>query len=77
MDRAAGRITVKLRQIQRLRNYTLAGESRVAMDQQRNHTRALRIAQPVLFGAHDAFYDRIDRLQVAWVRRNRHHDLLA
>ena len=77
MNGAAGGIAVELRKIQRLRHHALAGKSRVAVDQQRNHALAGGVAQAVLLGPHDAFHHRVDRFQVAGIGRDRNRDLAS
>ena len=78
VDRAAGAVTGKLREIQHLRDETLAGESGVTMDEHRDDLLAvLCIAQRTLTGTCHAFYDRIDRFKVARVRREHHADAVA
>ena len=74
---AAGGIAVELRKIERFGHHALAGESRVAVDQQRNHALALGVAEAVLLGADDAFDHRVDGFQVAGIGRHRNHDLAA
>ena len=64
-------IAVELRQIQRLGHHALAGERRVAVDQERDHALALGVAEAVLLRAHDAFDHRIDRFEMARVGRHR------
>ena len=58
VQRAAGAIAIELRKVQRFGNDALAGESGVAVDQQRNDATALGIAEALLLGAHHAFDDR-------------------
>ncbi len=74
---AAGRIAVELREVERLGNNALSSESGIAVDQQRNHLLAFRVAEPVLLGTHNALNHRIDGFQVTGIRRNRHHDFVA
>ncbi len=47
MHRAAGVVTARLRQRQRLHHHALAGECRVTVHDDRQHRRAARIAAPV------------------------------
>ena len=77
MDRAAGPIAFELRKVQRLGHHALAREGRVAMDQQRDHARALRVAEPVLLGPHHAFHHRIHSFQMARIRGERNRDFPA
>ena len=70
VDRAAGAIAGQLRHVQRLRDDSLAGESGVAVDEQRHHFRALlRVLANSLPRARHAFHDGIDRFEVARIRR--------
>ena len=77
MDRAAGLVAVELRQVERLGDDALAGEGGVAVDQQRHALARAPCRRPVLLGADAALDDRIDRLQVARVRRQRQVDRVA
>ena len=67
VDGAAGAVGGELGQRQRLGDEPLAGERRVAVDQQRHHRRAVGVVACSLLGAHDAFDDRIDGFEVARV----------
>ena len=60
---AARGVAFQLRKIQRLGHHALPRESRVAVDQDRDDALALRIAQPILLGTHDAFHHRVDRFR--------------
>ena len=69
MDGAAGAITFHLRKIERLGDDALTGEGRLAVDQYRDHPRALLVVQIGLFGVDDALDDGIHELEVAGLQR--------
>ena len=77
VDRAAGRESVQRPQRQRLEHGALPDEGRVAVQQHRRHAPALGVAAVSLLGAHDALDDRVDRLEMAGVRRERDVDRAA
>ena len=77
VDRAAGRVALEARQVQRLGDDALAHERRVAVDEERHHAAALAIAAPVLLGAHAALDDRVHELEVARVEGEREVHLAA
>ncbi len=80
MDRAAGAVALQARQAETFGDHALAGESRVAVDQQRQDRRAGRRARGrdlVLLGAHLAEHDRIDDLEMRGVGGQRQMDLVA
>jgi hypothetical protein len=77
VDRAAGAPVRHLRQPQRLHDDALAGEGRVAVDQERHHARAAVVPHVILLRADDPLDDRIHQLQVARVERQRQVNLLA
>ena len=75
VDRAAGAVTGKLREIQHLSDETLASESRVTMNEHRDDFLAvLCIAQRTLTGSRHAFHHGIDGFQVARIRSEHHAD---
>jgi hypothetical protein len=74
VDRPAGRVAVELGERERLRDQTLPGERGVAVDQDRHHAAAIRVAEVVLLGANHALRHGVDRLQVARVRAEREVD---
>ena len=78
MNRAAGAVTVQLRHIQRFRHDPLPGESRIAVHEQRqNFSPMLGVAANALPGARFPFDHRIDRFEMARVRREPDLDLRA
>ena len=79
VDRAAGAVALQARQAEAFRHHALAGERRVAMDQQRQHHGALfrRRAVLVLLGAHLAEHHRIDDLEMRRVGGQRQMHLVA
>ena len=79
VDRAAGAVTLEAGQAEAFRHHALAGERRVAVDEQRQHRRALarRAAALVLLGAHLAEHHRIDDLQVRGVGGQRQVHVVA
>jgi hypothetical protein len=72
---AAGGVAVHLAEVQRLGDNSLAGHGRVAVDQNRDHARALRVAQAILLGPDDAFHHRVHGFQMTGIGRHRHRDL--
>ena len=66
MDRAAGAMALEARKAEAFGDHALAGEGRVAMDQQRQHGRALVgvSVMLVLLGAHLAEHHRVDDLEM-------------
>ncbi len=77
VDRSAGAVAAKARQAEALRHDTLARKGRVAVQQQRQDRGAVAVVMLVLLGAHLAQHDRINRLQVRRVRRQRKMHLVA
>ena len=79
MHRAAGAVALQARQPEAFRDHALAGERRVAVDQQRHHHGAVfrRRAVLVLLGAHLAEHHRIDDLEMRRVRGERQMHLVA
>ena len=75
VDGAADLVARHLREVERLGHDTLAGERGVAVDEHREHLRAVRVAAAVFLRARHALDDRVDRLEVARVRRQGHDDL--
>ena len=79
VERAAGRVAVEARQVERLRDDALTGERRVAVDQDRQRDRGVVDAGAAravgLLGARPALDDRVDRLEMARVRRERDRHL--
>ena len=79
VESAAGRVAVEAREVERLGDDTLAGERRVAVDQDRQ--RDGRVVDAAagravgLLGSCPALDDRVDRLEVAGVRSKRDRDL--
>ena len=73
VQRAAGRVAVERLEVQRLRHLALAGERRVAVDQHRERDGRVVVAGAGravgLLGAGAALDDRVDRLEMARVRR--------
>ena len=78
---AARGVPLQALQVERLGDDALSGERRVAVDQDRQGDR--RVVQPRarpavgLLGTRPALHHRVDRLEVARVRRDRHLDLAA
>ena len=76
---AARRVAVEGVQVEGLGDDALAGERRVAVDQDRHGDRGVvdaRAARAIgLLGPREAFDDRVDGLEVAGVRRHGHLDL--
>ena len=76
VHRAAGAVAAQLGEVQRLRDHALAGEGRVAVQQDGQHGEAvLALVDHVLLGADDALEHGVDRLQVRGVARQRDGDL--
>ena len=67
---AAGAVAAQLRQVQRLGDHALAGERRVAVQEQgQDGVRLAGEVEPVLLRPHDALEHRVDGLEVGRVRR--------
>ena len=78
VHRPAGAVAVQLRHVERFRDDPLAGESRVAVDEQRqNFPPMLGVAANALPGARDPFHHRIDRLEMTRVGRKTNLHLCA
>jgi hypothetical protein len=79
MDRAAGAVTLQIRQAETFRHHALAGEGGVAVHEQRHHHGALvgRGAVLVLLGAHLAEHHRIDDFQMRGIGGERQMHLVA
>ena len=79
VQRAAGRVAGETLDVQRLRDDALAGERRVAVDQDRKRDTGVVDARPRravrLLGPGTALDHRVDGLQMAWVRAERDRDL--
>ena len=79
VDRPTGAVTVDLGEVERLGDDTLAGERGVTVQHER-HDRVLgaplRVLDEVLLGADDALENRVDRLEVGRVGRERDLDLV-
>ena len=67
VDGAAGPVAAQAREAEALGDHALAGEGRVAVQQDRHHLGALDVAALRLLGAHLAEHHRVDRLEVARV----------
>ena len=79
VDRAAGAVALEAGEAEALGHHALAGEGRIAVDQQRQHRRALAglAAVLVLLGAHLAEHHGIDDLQVRGVGGERQVHVVA
>src|SRR5271157_4510316 len=78
MDRASGPVSLEPGKAEAFGNHALTGESRIAMDEQRQHFRALDdIVQLVLLGAHLAENDGINDLEMRGVRGQRKMDAIV
>ena len=79
VERAAGRVAVEPHEVQGLRDDPLAGEGRVPVDEERHRggriVAQLRLVEAGLQRARRPDDDRVDRLEVARVRREQHLDL--
>src|SRR5205823_71342 len=79
VERAAGGVAREALEVQRLRDLALPGERGVAVDQHRQRDARVVVALAGravgLLGAGAALDDRVDRLQMARVRRERDRDL--
>ena len=74
---AAGIEGARLRQLQRLLDHALAGESRVAVDQHGHHLVTRGVPAALLAGAHRALDHRVHHLEVRGVERERHVHVAA
>ena len=77
MNSSAGDVALELRELQYLSDNTLRAIGRIAMNQDRQNTRALGVADAILLGTNQTFDDRIDGFEMAWVEGNRNQDLFA
>ena len=77
VNSAAGAITAQAGKIERFRNEALAGERRIAVQQQAHDLLAFLVAALALFAANLAEHDRVDALKVRRVRRQRQVHRLA
>ena len=76
MDGAPGPVAGQLREVEGLGDDALAGQGRVAVDQQREHAPPLLgVAADALARAHLALDDRVDDLEVRRVCREPDLDL--
>jgi len=76
VDRAADPIAGELREVQGLGHESLAGEGGVAVDQDRHAELSVDVLEAPLLGPHAPLDDRVDRLEMARVRRQRQVDRL-
>ena len=67
----ASAVAFQLRQVQRLRDDALPGESGVAVNEKRKDLHAFAIVGQLLLGAGHSFDDRIDRFEMARIRGQR------
>ncbi|MNX11170.1 hypothetical protein D3C86_409270 [compost metagenome] len=77
VQRAARAVAARLGQVQGFHHDALAGESRVAVHQHRQHLLAFAIAAAFLASAHAAFDHGVDDFQVGRVERQRQVDRTA
>ena len=77
VDRAAGAVATQLGEVQGLGHDALAGERRVAVDEQRQHGVLGAAVEDVLLGPGDALEHRVDGLEVRRVGRDGHLDAVA
>ncbi len=77
VQRAAGRESARLRELQRFHHDALAGERRVAVDQQRQDGRARGVAALLLARTHRALDDRVDHLEVRRIECEHDVDVAA
>ena len=64
---AARAVALQLRQVERLRHHSLAGECRVAVQEQREDVEGLVAWELILLGPDDAFEDGVDCLEVGGI----------
>jgi hypothetical protein len=77
VDGAADVVPRHLGEVERLRDHALPGEGGVTVQEDGQHVEPALVAELVLLGARHPLDDRVDRLEVARVRRQAHHDLVA
>src|SRR5438034_11117657 len=81
MDRAAGRITMEPREVERLGHDALAGERRIAVQQHRQRddgvVARVRSVAIGLIGTRATLDDGVHRFEVARIGRQRYGDVLA
>src|SRR5262249_40371972 len=67
VNRAANPVAGELREVQGFGDQSLPGEGRVAVDKNRDAELSLAVAETALLGADPTLYNRVDRLEMAWV----------
>ena len=72
VDGAAGRVAVELGHVKGFGHHPLAGEGRVAVDQQRQHLLSLAVGQQLLPAAGKALHHGVHGLEVAGVVHQDH-----
>ena len=77
VDRAAGVVTGNTREIDGLRDHSLADHGRIAVNHDGDHAFAFFIAQAILFRPYQPFDDGIHGLEMAGIERDRDGNLLA
>ena len=78
VQRAAGRVALEVLQVQGLGDDPLAGERRVAVQEDGQHLCVVAlVAEGRLLGADHSLHDGVDELEMARVRRERDAELLA
>ncbi len=77
MDRAARAVTLQPGEAEALRHHALACERRVAVEEERQHHRALGVVELVLLGAHLAEHHGVHDLEVRGVGGQRQVDVVA
>ena len=77
VQRAAGAVAAQARQAEAFGDDALAGKGRVAVDQDRQHARAVLVLALILLGARLAEHDGIDDFEMRGVGRQRQVHLVA
>ena len=77
MERAAGAVTAQARQAETFGDHALAGEGRIAMQQERQHLAPLVVVKLVLLRPHLAEHHRIDDLEMRRVGGERQMHAIA
>ncbi len=75
VDRAPRPVRVEAAEHQRLSDHTLGHKRRIAVDEDRDRAASLGVVEHLLLGTDVSLDDRVDRLEVAGVERQRHMDV--
>ena len=77
VNRAAGAVAPEVGKLERFRHHALAGEGRIAVNEDAHRYFALLVTDLHLLGPHLTQHHRVDRFEMRRVGREREMDLLA